>query len=97
MPTYDYECSSCGHRFEIFEKVHENRSKVCPKCGRRKAGRLLGAGAGVIFRGSGFHVTDYKKSGSGGAPKPPDRPSTPAPSKGEGAKKPAGGSDTKKP
>ena len=63
MPTYDYECSSCGHRFELFEKVHEKGPKPCPKCGK-KASRQLGTGAGVIFRGSGFHVTDYRKGSS---------------------------------
>jgi putative FmdB family regulatory protein len=83
MPTYDYECSSCHHRFEVFEKVHENGVKDCPKCGRKKAKRMLGIGAGVIFRGSGFHVTDYKKGGGGES-----KESKPADSKGsEPAKK----------
>lgn len=62
MPTYDYECGSCGHRFEIFEKVHDQRSKPCVKCKKGKAKRMPGAGAGFIFKGSGFHVTDYKRS-----------------------------------
>jgi putative FmdB family regulatory protein len=65
MPTYDYECSACGHRFEKFEGVHKTGAKPCPKCRRRRARRLLAAGAGFIFKGSGFYVTDYKKkSGS---------------------------------
>lgn len=63
MPTYDYECAACGHRFERFEKVHDDGSKACARCGKRRARRLLGTGAGVIFKGSGFHVTDYSRSG----------------------------------
>ena len=70
MPTYDYECSACGHRFEIFEKVHEGGPKPCPKCGKKKTHRQLGTGAGVIFKGSGFHVTDYRRGSSHPSPKP---------------------------
>ncbi len=76
MPTYDYECASCGHRFEVFEKAHESGVKPCPRCGRRKSHRQLGIGAGVIFRGSGFHVTDYRKKSA--HPTPPPSESAPA-------------------
>ena len=76
MPTYDYECSSCGRRFELFERVHDGGPKPCPKCGKKKAVRQLGTGAGVIFKGSGFYVTDSRKGGSS----PPSTPAeTPAP------------------
>ena len=85
MPTYDYACSSCGTKFEIFEGVHDGGLKACPKCGKKKAGRLLGTGAGVIFRGSGFHVTDYRKGGSGGGSKPSEAPKK-SESKGESKK-----------
>lgn len=74
MPTYDYECSACGHTFEIFERHDESRLKPCPKCGKKKAQRKLGIGAGVIFKGSGFHVTDYKKGGSGSSESKPAEP-----------------------
>ncbi len=69
MPTYDYECSSCSHRFELFEKVGEGGTKPCPKCRKGKAKRMPGAGAGIIFKGSGFYTTDYKKSAAGSEPK----------------------------
>lgn len=64
MPTYDYECSRCGHRFELFEKVTESGLKPCPKCPKGKAKRLPGAGAGFIFKGSGFYTTDSKGGAS---------------------------------
>ena len=63
MPTYDYECSSCGHAFEVFEGVHAAQKKKCLKCGRKQARRLPGAGAGLVFRGSGFYTTDSKGGG----------------------------------
>ncbi len=60
MPTYDYECEKCGHKFEIFQSMMAEKLKKCPKCGG-KVRRLIGAGAGIIFKGSGFYATDYKK------------------------------------
>jgi len=60
MPTYDYQCEKCGHAFEAFQSMTEKPLKVCPKCkGRVK--RLISPGAGLIFKGSGFYITDYKK------------------------------------
>ena len=67
MPTYDYECSGCGHRHEVFERVDAPHLKTCPKCKRRKSRRMPGVGAGVVFKGSGFHATDYAR-GAGGDP-----------------------------
>jgi putative FmdB family regulatory protein len=61
MPTYDYSCSGCGHRFEKFEGMADDGPKPCPRCGKKKARRMLGVGAGIIFKGSGFYVTDYKR------------------------------------
>lgn len=61
MPTYDYKCKDCGFKFEKFQKMTEEPLKVCPECGG-EAKRLIGAGAGPIFKGSGFYQTDYKNS-----------------------------------
>ena len=63
MPTYAYECSACGHRFEEFQTMSAAVLRKCPACKKSKLQRLIGAGAGVIFKGSGFYQTDYKKSG----------------------------------
>jgi putative FmdB family regulatory protein len=60
MPTYDYECNSCGHRFELFQSITAKPIRKCPECGTLKAQRLIGAGASVIFKGSGFYETDYR-------------------------------------
>ncbi len=59
MPTYEYECEACGEKFEIFQSIKAEPIKKCPKCGK-KVRRLIGAGAGVIFKGSGFYATDYR-------------------------------------
>lgn len=61
MPTYEYKCLECGHQFELFQRITEERVTECPKCkGRVK--RLIGMGAGPIFKGSGFYQTDYKNN-----------------------------------
>jgi len=66
MPTYDYKCTDCGHTFEHFQSISEEKLKVCPKC-NGKLKRLIGAGSSPIFKGSGFYQTDYKaKQGSTG-------------------------------
>jgi putative FmdB family regulatory protein len=62
MPTYDYECQKCGHRFDLFQSIKDNPKRTCPKC-RGRAKRLLGTGAGLLFKGSGFYATDYRKPG----------------------------------
>ena len=67
MPTYDYRCQACGHEFEMFQQMSEGPARKCPGCGKLKLRRLMGAGGGIIFKGSGFYETDYKrKSGSNG-------------------------------
>ncbi len=70
MPTYDYECKGCGHRFERSHSMTAEPVKICPRCHKKKVTRLIGAGAGVIFKGSGFYATDYRKGApsSGGCP-----------------------------
>lgn len=64
MPTYEYECAKCGKTFELFQSMKDDPIKTCPdkKC-RGKVKRLLGTGAGLIFRGSGFYITDYRSEG----------------------------------
>lgn len=59
MPTYEYECTNCNHRFEKSQKMTEEPLKECPKC-HGKVRRLIGAGGGIIFKGSGFYATDYR-------------------------------------
>ena len=59
MPTYEYECSKCGLHFEKFQRISEPPTKRCPKC-RGAVKRLIGTGAGLIFKGSGFYTTDYR-------------------------------------
>jgi putative FmdB family regulatory protein len=85
VPTYEYVCEKCGHKFEKFQPITESALKVCPKdlCARKKWGkgrvkRAIGGGAGLIFKGSGFYITDYRSEGykaaakkdSGGDSKP---------------------------
>ena len=61
MPTYEYECRKCGHAFEKFQSITADPVKTCPKC-KGKVARVVSGGAGIIFKGSGFYQTDYKKS-----------------------------------
>ncbi len=63
MPTYEYECEQCGQRFEKFQNIKDEPIKTCPECGR-PVRRLLGTGAAVTFKGTGFHATDYGRSGT---------------------------------
>jgi putative FmdB family regulatory protein len=63
MPTYDYKCSNCGHKFEKFQSMSSAPVKKCPECGKNTAKRLIGTGAGLIFKGSGFYITDYRSEG----------------------------------
>jgi len=60
MPTYDYLCENCGHEFEQFQSITANALRKCPKCRKMSLKRLIGAGSGVIFKGSGFYETDYR-------------------------------------
>jgi putative FmdB family regulatory protein len=62
MPTYEYECSACANRLEAFQSMSDPPLRKCPKCGKRRLKRLIGAGAGVIFKGTGFYTTDYRSS-----------------------------------
>lgn len=65
MPTYEYECRKCGHRFSEFQKITDPPIVNCPKCrGRRTVEQLISGGSGLVFKGSGFYITDYKNAGS---------------------------------
>jgi putative FmdB family regulatory protein len=92
MPTYGYICDKCGHEFETFQSMAADPLKVCPEelCGRKRWGkgkvkRTIGAGAGLIFKGSGFYITDYRSEGYKQAAKKESAPAT----------KPAAGGESK--
>ncbi len=73
MPTYEYECRACGHRFEKMQSITAVPLKTCPECSKKKVVRLIGSGAGLIFKGPGFYATDHRK---GGAPEAPACPAS---------------------
>ena len=90
MPTYNYECRSCGHAFELFQSMTAPVKRKCPTCGKPKLDRLIGAGGGILFKGAGFYQTDYKsasyKSGEKAAssdPKPAAEPKAKTPDAGK--------------
>ncbi len=60
MPTYDYECKTCEHKWEEFQSIKAAPLKKCPECGKNSATRLIGTGAGILFKGDGFYITDYR-------------------------------------
>ncbi len=60
MPTYDYVCDACDHEFELFQSITAQTKRKCPECGRLKLRRLIGPGAAIMFKGSGFYKTDYR-------------------------------------
>src|SRR5687767_4035063 len=99
MPTYDYVCDACSHRFEELQSFSAEPLKICPECGRESLRRLFGTGAAILFKGSGFYETDYRsdsyksaaKSESDGG-KPAEKPAAEKPAAGgdgAGASKPA--------
>jgi len=63
MPTYEYICDNCQHEFERFQSMKARPIRKCPECGKLGVQRLIGAGAGIIFKGSGFYQTDYRSEG----------------------------------
>lgn len=60
MPTYDYECKKCGHTWEAFQSIKAEPLKKCPECKKAAAQRVIGPGAAILFKGSGFYLTDYR-------------------------------------
>jgi putative FmdB family regulatory protein len=86
MPTYDYVCDHCDHSFELFQSITADAERKCPKCKKLKLRRLIGPGAAIVFKGSGFYTTDYRSASykKGAAAE------SNGSSNGEAAKKPAG-------
>jgi putative FmdB family regulatory protein len=78
MPTYDYVCRACDHRWELFESIKSKPSKKCPECGKLKAERLISGGGGIIFKGSGFYTTDYRSESYKSAAKSDSAAASPA-------------------
>ena len=87
MPTYDYRCAACGHTFEKFQSITARPIRTCPRCRKRKVKRLIGTGAGILFKGSGFYQTDYRSESY--------RKAAEKEKAGEGGAKPAGEGDAK--
>jgi len=87
MPTYDYKCNACDHRFEAFQSIKAGALKKCPECGKNALERLIGTGGAVLFKGSGFYQTDYRSKEYTEAAKK----DAPAESKGESKDKPSAG------
>jgi putative FmdB family regulatory protein len=93
MPTYEYECPKCAHRFEKLQAITAPPLKTCPRCKSRRLKRLIGTGAGILFKGSGFYQTDYRsESYRTDAKKEADSASAP---KTEAAEKPKAKTDKK--
>jgi len=86
MPTYEYACSACGHQFEEFQSIKAKPLTKCPVCKKKKVKRLISAGAGFIFKGSGFYITDYRSESYKAAAKS-DAPAAPAGEKSGSAAK----------
>ena len=95
MPTYDYVCGACKHQFELFQSIKEDPKKQCPECGKKKLRRLIGPGAAIVFKGSGFYTTDYRSESykKAAAADKPASPSATTEKSAEG--KSAGGSAKK--
>ena len=90
MPTYDYKCDACEHAFEEFQSMTEEPLKKCPRCKKKKLRRLIGTGAAILFKGSGFYQTDYRSESYKSAAKADEAPKADAkPADGKADGKPA--------
>jgi putative FmdB family regulatory protein len=97
MPTYDYQCDACGHKFELFQSITAAPEKKCPECKKNKLRRLIGAGAAIVFKGSGFYQTDYRSDSykkRAEADKPPSSDKSSSSEKSSGGDKSSGGKKT---
>jgi len=93
MPTYDYACEACGHEFELFQSMTAAVKRKCPECGKPKLKRLIGTGAGVIFKGGGFYETDYRSDSYRKAAEKDRKAAEGTKGDGDGAKKKKAGAD----
>ena len=104
MPTYDYQCDACGHTFELFQGINDPVETKGPACNKKKLRRLLGTGAAIVFKGSGFYQTDYRsdsyqkaakadKSSSDGSAKSESKSDAPKSDSGTSKSKKRSGSD----
>jgi putative FmdB family regulatory protein len=89
MPTYDYLCDACKHRFELYQSITDKAKRKCPVCGRRRLRRLIGPGAAIVFKGSGFYKTDYRSESYKKAAAAERGAGSPSGSNGSGDGKPA--------
>lgn len=96
MPTYEYECKFCGHELELFQNMTADPLKKCTECGKNTLKRKIGAGAGIIFKGSGFYETDYKRNNSEKDSKPQEKTDAKNDSKPEAKKNSETSGNTKK-
>lgn len=94
MPTYEYHCEACDHRFEQFQSITAAPLRKCPECGKSRLERLIGTGGGILFKGNGFYITDYRSESYRKAAEAETRSAAPAESKGAGD---AGGKAAEKP
>ncbi len=74
MPTYVYYCKACGHNFELYQSINADAVRKCPACGLEEVVRVVTGGVGLIFKGSGFYITDYKNKSGGSRTKEKDKP-----------------------
>ena len=86
MPTYEYQCNACGHRFDELQSFSDAHLKKCPKCKKNKLERLIGTGAAILFKGSGFYQTDYRSESYKSAAKADESKATTATTGTESAK-----------
>lgn len=108
MPTYEYECRNCNHEFELFQQMTAPVKRKCPKCGKMTLRRLVGTGAGILFKGNGFYETDYrsesykkaaqaeKTAANGSSKKSSDKKKDTAPTNGQASSNGKKKSETKK-
>jgi len=78
MPTYEYHCDGCEHHFDEFQSINDKPLKKCPQCGKSKLRRIFGAGAAILFKGSGFYQTDYRSESYKAAAKAEQESAKPA-------------------